>query len=301
MDVIGNSRKRNHRSPPPSSTFTRSRTQLLLHRNRSGQIRSDPVPKKKDKPHSVPVQIQEKPYSVPVPFDGNDATQRCSDLEYNSLIQDICKECCESDSDDNVLVKDLRKKAKHEDGDLACATTKDLRAKRVYSPLSSAGASSGVIGNVLSNGSAVDSGEEIAKLGFGSKSSKQNGVIGPIDGKIQPVEITDLGLSCEPQNFDRGNAESSCESPKLQVHIQIGGGNDGDCSEKINDLNEEPVLTTPPDAVNCGNIEVIGDVRKTEETLHIEGFSGIKDGRRNSSVLKSKSVRNCNVQNTFKF
>ncbi|WJX88138.1 hypothetical protein P8452_70254 [Trifolium repens] len=51
MDVIENSCKRNHRSPPPSSTFTHSRTQLPLHRNRSGQIRFDPVPKK-DKPHS---------------------------------------------------------------------------------------------------------------------------------------------------------------------------------------------------------------------------------------------------------
>ncbi|PNY06699.1 hypothetical protein L195_g003175 [Trifolium pratense] len=292
MDAIRNSRKRNHRSPPPSSTLTRSRTQLLLHRNRSGQIRSDPVP------------IQEKHYPVPVPFVGNVATQRFSDLY-------ICKEYCESDSDDNVLVKDLRKKAKHGDGDLACAKTKDLRARRVYSPLSSAGASSGVIGSALSNVSAVDSDEEIAKLGFGSESSTQNVVIEPtevpelgfgshssgkngnarvIDGKIQPAEITDLGLSCEPQNFDRGNIESSYESPKLQVHVQNGGGNGGDCSEKIDDLGEEHVLTTPPDAVICSNIEVNTDARKTEETLLTEGFSGTKDGLRNSSILKSKSV-----------
>jgi hypothetical protein len=144
---------------------------------------------------------------------------------------------------------------------------------------------------------------EVSKLGFGLPSSGENDDARVNDGKIQPVEIIDLGLSCEPQNFDRGNAESSCESPKLhlQVHIQIGGGNDGDCSEKINDLGEEPVLTTPPDAAICGNIEVNRNARKTEESLHIEGFSGIKDGRRNSSVLKSKSVRNCNVQNTFKF
>ncbi|GAU48077.1 hypothetical protein TSUD_81370 [Trifolium subterraneum] len=303
MDVIRNSRKRNHRSPPPSCTFTRSRTQLLLHRNRSGQIRPDPVPKK-DKPHSVPVpvSIQEKPY--PVPFDGNDSTQRFSDLEYNILIQDIRKEYCESDSDE-----DLRKKAKHDDGDLACATTKDLRARRVYSPLSSAGASSGVIGSALSNASAIDSDEEITELGFGSKSSTQieptevpelgfglpssgeNFDASVIDVKLQPVEITDLGLSCEPQNFDRGNTELWYESPKLQVHMQIGGGNGGDCLKKIDDLGEEPVLTTPPDAVICGNIEVNGDARKTEETLHIEGFSGIKeDGQRNSSVLKSQYV-----------
>jgi hypothetical protein len=79
--------------------------------------------------------------------------------------------------------------------------------------------------------------------------------------------------------------------------MHIGRGNDGNCSEKIDDdLGEEPVLTTPPDAAICGNIEVNRNARKTEESLHIEGFSGIKeDGQRNSSVLKSKSVSDCNA------
>nr|KYP38311.1 hypothetical protein KK1_040474 [Cajanus cajan] len=40
MDTISSSRKRNH----SYGTFTRSRSQLFLHRNRSGQLRFDPVP-----------------------------------------------------------------------------------------------------------------------------------------------------------------------------------------------------------------------------------------------------------------
>ncbi|MCI80626.1 hypothetical protein A2U01_0101897, partial [Trifolium medium] len=59
-----------------------------------------------------------------------------------------------------------------------------------------AGASSGVIGSALSNVSAVDSDEE-AKLGFGSESSTQNGV-------IEPTEIPELGFG-SPSSGENGN------------------------------------------------------------------------------------------------
>ncbi|XP_027922246.1 uncharacterized protein LOC114179935 isoform X2 [Vigna unguiculata] len=48
MDIDPSSRKRNR----ASATLTRSRSQLLLHRNRSGQLRFDPVPTD-DEPHTV--------------------------------------------------------------------------------------------------------------------------------------------------------------------------------------------------------------------------------------------------------
>ncbi|XP_058731747.1 uncharacterized protein LOC131603453 [Vicia villosa] len=303
MEVIQKSRKRNHTSQPPSSTFTRSRAQSLLHRSRSGQIRHDPV-RRKAEPHPVPVPVptQDKLYHVPVHLAGNNATQEFSESEYKSLIQDICKEYCESDSEDKDLVKDLCKKAKLDDGDLACATAKDLRMRRVYSFLSSAGACSDRIGSALSNGSVVDSDREVAELGFQSQFADNGDALD--DGRVSLTEVPVLGLTCEPRDFNRGNTESSCESPKLQVHKQIDEGNGGYCLEKIDDLGEEPVQTTPPDAVISINLEVNGDARKTEEALCVKdtplavnagensgkGFSGSKDCQLYSHVLKSKSI-----------
>ncbi|CAI8618551.1 unnamed protein product [Vicia faba] len=281
MEVIQKSRKRNHTSPPPSSTFTRSKAHSLLHRSRSGQIRHDPI-RSKAEPHPVPVPVpsQEELYHVPVHFAGNNASEKISESEYKSLVQDICKECCESDSEDKDLVKDLCKKAKVDDGDLACATAKDLRTRRVYSFLSSAGVCSDRIGSALSNESTVDSDREAAELGFESPFA-DNG-----DGRISLTEVPVLGLSCIPRDFNRGTTESSYESPKLKVKKQIDEKNDDYCLEKNDDLGEEPVQTTPPDAVISINLEVKGDARKTEE-----GFSGTKDCHQfNSHAVKSKSV-----------
>ncbi|XP_050895017.1 uncharacterized protein LOC127101605 [Lathyrus oleraceus] len=308
MEVIQKSRKRNHRSQPVSSTFTRSRSQSLLHRSRSGQIRPDPIRGKAEPctvlvPVPVPVPTQEELYHVPVHFAGNNASQEFSESEYKTLIQDICKDYCESDSEDKDLVKDLCKKAKLDDGDLACATAKDLRTRRVYSFLSSAGACSDRIGSALSNRSAVDSEREVAESEFESL-FVDNGDARVDDGRVSLTEVPVLGFSCESRDFNRGNIESSYESPKLQVHKQIDEKNGGYCLEKIDDLGEEPVQTTPPDAVISINLEVNGAARKTREALTVKdtplavnaeensgkGFFGTKDCQLNSHALKSKSV-----------
>ncbi|CAK8578448.1 unnamed protein product [Lathyrus sativus] len=306
MEVIQKSRKRNHRSPPVSSTFTRSRAQSLIHRSRSGQIRPDPIRSKANQcpvPIPVPVPTQEELYHVPVHFVGKNASQGFSDSEYKSLIQDICKECCESDSEDKDLVKDLCKKAKHDDGDLACATAKDLRMRRVYSILSSAGACSDRIGSALSNRSAVDSEGKVAESEFESLFA-DNGDARVDDGRISLTEVPVLGLSCETRDFNRGNTDTSCESPKSQVHKQNDEINDVYFLEKIDDLGDEPVLATPPEAVISINLGDNRDARKTEEALSVKdtpltvnaeensdkGFSGTKDCQLNSYALKSKSV-----------
>lgn len=222
--------------------------------------------------------------------------------------------------DDTVLLKDLRKKAKRDGGDLSLPLTKDLRARRVYSPQSSAGgaASSDLIDGAFPKESAVDSDcadLKTADLGFGSPASAENGGMCADDVTMsarieEETESPDLGLSCEDRSFDGGNTESPEESMKLEDHMKIDGENGGDCSEKIDVLGEEPVLTTPPDAIAemCGNSKDDGDVGKREEELRVkdasfagnamknsgEGFSG-KDGQKNGSVLKSKSVRACHA------
>jgi len=256
MDVIRNSRKRNVRCPrPASSTFTRSKA----HRTRSGQIRSVPVPKKK-RQYSVP--FQEEPCSVPVPVPsgGNDVTKGFSDSEFNNLIHDICNEYCESDSEDNVLVKDPCKKAKRDDADadadLPCATTKDLRARRIYSPLSGAG----------------DSNREVAELGFQLPSCAENG-----DTLVDDVRIKSTKILDEPLNFDQGITKPSDEA-----------------------LGEVSVQTTPPNDVICVDLEASRDARNVEEAdaLVVKDTSpaanvseNSSEGRKNSPVHKSKSVR----------
>jgi len=287
MDVIRNSRKRNLRSPPPaSSTFTRSKA----HRTRSGQIRSDSSSvsssrSKKKQPYSVPVQVpfQEEPYSVPVPvpvpLGGNDVTKGFSDSDFKNLIHDICNEYYESDSEDDDLVKDSFKKAKRDDADLPCATTKDLRARRIYSPLSGAGDSDREVAElgfqsppVLENGGVRTESAEIPELGFGSPSSAENGDTPLDDVRIKSTEILD-----EPLNFNQGITKLSDE-----------------------DLGKESVQTTPPNDVICVDLEASRDARNVEEadTLVVKDMSpaanvteNSSEGRKNSSVLKSKSVR----------
>lgn len=285
MDLTRNSRKRNVRSPPPASfTFTRSKA----HRTRSGQIRSgsSSVSSSRSKnkpPYSVPVQVpfQEEPVPVPVPFGGNDVSKGISDSEFKNLIHDICSEYCESDSEDSDLVKDPCKKAKRDDADsdLPCATTKDLRARRIYSPLSGACESDREVAELgfqspsfVENGGMRTESAEIPELGFESPSSAENGDTHMDDVRIKSPEILD-----EPLNFNQGITKLSDE-----------------------DLGKESVQTTPPNDVICVDLEASCDVRNVEEadTLVVKDMSpaanvaeNSSEGRKNSSVHKSKSVR----------
>ncbi|KAK7319001.1 hypothetical protein RJT34_03710 [Clitoria ternatea] len=230
MDAIRSSRKRNN----PFGTLTRSRSQLLLHRNRSGQLRSDP------------------------PARG--AATTC-------------------------------KKTKRDNDQLPCPLAKDLRARRVYSPLSSA---SDLIENALPKGSAAD-------LGLASSPSAGNCDV-KVGTKIEATESLDLGLSCEDRSFDRGIGGSLQVSSKVQDRKRIDGINGGDCSGKIDDLDVKPILTTPPDAVICGNSKNNEDDGNEEEEVRVEitlsgnaelnASKGLprKDSQRNDSALKSKSV-----------
>ncbi|TKY59935.1 hypothetical protein E2542_SST17030 [Spatholobus suberectus] len=210
MDTIGSSRKRNH----PSGTLTRSRSQLFLHRNRSGQLRFDPVP------------TQSEPYTELVGFRGTSTN---------------CK------------------KAKPDDDELPRLLTKDLRARRVYSPPQSSGYDDSDC-----------TGRKITDL------SAENG-----DPRTDATETPDLGLSCEARSFDRGNTDSSDESSKLQDRK---GKDGGDYSEKIDGLDGAPVRTTLPDAEICGGSTVNEDEGKQEVEVPV------KDSTRNDSALKSKSV-----------
>lgn len=55
--------------------------------------------------------------------------------------------------------------------------------------------------------------------------------------------------------------------------MKIDEKNVGDCSEKIDDLYEEPVQTTPPSVVICDKVEVNADARKTQEVLLVGNAS----------------------------
>lgn len=232
----------------------------------------------------------------------------------------------DDNEDDIVLIKDLRKKPKQNreavtgDGeDPSRLLIKDLRARRVYSPQSSGRACSDLIKDVFPKANDVlDSDcrdQKIADLGFEPSLSveKENSgceseglkVKGEID-RDSDVNVDDVIstriVASESPDFDQGNTELSCESNELKDHKQCDGKHGGNCSEKIEDLNEEVVLTTPPDAGICDNLEVNGDEGKRVEKVESpfagndeknagEGFCSKDDSQRNDSVLKSKSVR----------
>ncbi|XP_020204051.1 uncharacterized protein LOC109789498 isoform X2 [Cajanus cajan] len=202
MDTISSSRKRNH----SYGTFTRSRSQLFLHRNRSGQLRFDPVPTHDD---------------------------TCAELVGLRRAATSCK------------------KLKRDDGDIPRPLTKDLRARRVYSP----------------------------------PQSRHHDDSDCTDRKkmsADATETSDLGLSCEAPGFDRGNGESLEESRDLQDRR---GKNGGDCSGKIDGLDG----TTLPDAEICGGSKVNEDERKHEAEALVKDTPHT-DSKKNDSAFKSKSV-----------
>jgi hypothetical protein len=113
---------------------------------------------------------------------------------------------------------------------------------------------------------------EISELGFGSPSIAENGDTPVDDARIKSNKILD-----EPLNFDRGITKLSDE-----------------------DLGEESLQTTPPNDVIYVGLEASCDVRNVEEadTLVVKDMSpatnvaeNSSEGRKNSSVQRSKSVR----------
>ena len=176
MDTVPSSRQRSH----SSGTLTRARSQLYHHRNRSGQLRFDPVP------------------SLDEP---------CAELL--GFRRTNCK------------------KAKRDDGDLPRRLTKDLRARRVYSPPQST--NSGLIESAFPKGNA------------------------------EAIGSPDLGLFFEARGFDRGNADLFEESggdcsekfdgldgATTLPDAEICGGSNSKVNKDVEKLDAEvPVKDTP--------------------------------------------------------
>ncbi|RZB96286.1 hypothetical protein D0Y65_020189 [Glycine soja] len=176
MDTVPSSRQRSH----SSGTLTRARSQLYHHRNRSGQLRFDPVP------------------SLDEP---------CAELL--GFRRTNCK------------------KAKRDDGDLPRRLTKDLRARRVYSPPQST--NSGLIESAFPKGNA------------------------------EAIGSPDLGLFFEARGFDRGNADLFEESggdcsekfdgldgATTLPDAEICGGSNSKVNKDVGKLDAEvPVKDTP--------------------------------------------------------
>ncbi|KAL2343494.1 hypothetical protein Fmac_004779 [Flemingia macrophylla] len=205
MDAAASSRKRNR----SYGTCTRSRSQLSLHRSRSGQLRFDPAP-----------------------------THHDSYAELARLRSTATSP----------------KKPKNSDGDgkLPRPLTKDLRARRVYSPPQS---------RHCDDSDCADRKELSAEA----------------------TETPDLGLSCAVLIFDRGNTRALDERRNLQ---DPRGKNGGDCSEIIEGLDD----TTLPDAeTGCGSM-VNEDERKREAEAAFKD-TPVTDSKKNDSAFKSKSVR----------
>ncbi|KAK7359328.1 hypothetical protein VNO77_01283 [Canavalia gladiata] len=192
---------------------------------------------------------KEQPYTEPVPFHGNRIS--CNEM-------------------------------KHHDKELSSHLTKDLRVRRVYSPLQSS--ASDLIESVDSD----CTGRKIADLGFVSSLDVENS-----DVRIESTESPELRLSCEVRGLVWGNSESPDESSKWLDRKLCDGINSGDCSGKIDDLDGEFLLTAPPDAETCGNSKVNEDEMEREDEVRVkdagEGFP-LKDSQRDDSAPKRKPV-----------
>ena len=165
MDTVPRYRKRNQ----PSGTLTRTRSQLYHHRNRSGQLRFDPVP------------VQDEPYAVLLGF------RRIN-----------CK------------------KPKRHDDELPGPPTKDLRARRVYSPPQST--NPGLIESTFPKGSA------------------------------EATESPDLGLFCEARGFGGDCSEKidGLDGATTLLDVEICGGSNSKVNEDVGKLEAEvPAKDTP--------------------------------------------------------
>ncbi|KAG5155050.1 hypothetical protein JHK82_013019 [Glycine max] len=165
MDTVPRYRKRNQ----PSGTLTRTRSQLYHHRNRSGQLRFDPVP------------VQDEPYAELLGF------RRIN-----------CK------------------KPKRHDDELPRPPTKDLRARRVYSPPQST--NPGLIESTFPKGSA------------------------------EATESPDLGLFCEARGFGGDCSEKidGLDGATTLLDVEICGGSNSKVNEDVGKLEAEvPAKDTP--------------------------------------------------------
>ncbi|OIW21263.1 hypothetical protein TanjilG_31376 [Lupinus angustifolius] len=328
MDAIGISRKRKSSSssrPHPLSTpLTRSKSQIFLHRNRSGHLHYDS-------------HLRPQPY----------AGSRRSRSSLTGFGSDDRKRLSEDGGgsgnvDAVAVIEDLRKKEElklepfgegSSGEDLCCLMIKYLRLRRVYSPQSSTHACSEKISPVENSLMDSDVGDQkIGELGFGEsivevenrgdekegfkvKGNCDMNADDEISMRIVDTESPNLGLLREDLNFNKGNSETSNESRKLHDE-QCDGKNGGSCSEKVEDLDEELVVTTPPDAKIYHNSEVNGDEGKHIEEVRVEDtfFVGNAekhvgkdfcpkddDSQRNVSVLKGKyALRPCSQEKLFK-
>ncbi|MED6130803.1 hypothetical protein PIB30_003822 [Stylosanthes scabra] len=304
MEAIRTTRKRDHPSASTrSGTFTRSRSQIFLHRSRSGLLRPDPQRTRSQYQATLPPSpCRTTRIRLSESVDGNDGGDELM-----------------------VLVKDLKKKTRlgHEpsstggDSELSRALMKDLRARRVYSPPSSLGACSNtVVADVLAKGSGVDSdcaGGGIADLGFGTKASLENSGSERNGSKVEEESGNlEKAFSSEGQKKDEVNSilslilneyrsdkdsdiygdEVSESSDSEKTESQDGKRSGGISSEKIEDSREELVQTTPPDTdISEVKGKQVEDTPLPGNALKNAGEgSSEKDSRRNGSVLRSKSV-----------
>ncbi|OIW19169.1 hypothetical protein TanjilG_13951 [Lupinus angustifolius] len=237
MDPIRISRKRksssSSRSHPLSGRLTRSKSQIFLHRNRSGHLHSDS--RRRQQPYARSRRSRSR------------LTRCLTEVRQGSPENDVNNEY---DDDVMVLIKDLRKKRKGKpngedsncDGeDVSRVLIKDIRLRRIYSTQSSGGC------------------------------SDREGMV---------------DSDCGDQNVGQGIDEMVYG---LQNDQKCDGKNDENCSEKIADLSEEMVLTTPHDANVCDNSDVNGGEGKTGEEARV----GVENTEKNV-------LRPCSQENLFK-
>ncbi|KAL1323346.1 hypothetical protein AAHE18_13G009800 [Arachis hypogaea] len=321
MKAIPATRKRNHPSPSSrSDTFTRSRSQLFLHRSRSGFLRPDPQSTRSRF-------LCPDPQSTHFRYQATLPPSQCptSRIRLSESVDD------NNGGDDMVFLKDLKKKTKlrHEasstggDSELSRVLMKDLRTRRVYSPQSSVGACSSLVAaDMFANGSGVDSDSSrggMADLGSGAKpslekscsereGSKLVGENGNLEkafwseGQKKDEVNSILSLVLNEYRSDKDSnmyVDDASESSDLgKTESQDEKRSEGISSEKIEESKEELLQMIPPETEIRASTEVKGKQRKQVEDMPLAGNalknagegSCENDSRRNGSVLKSKSA-----------
>ncbi|KAJ7957273.1 Pyrroline-5-carboxylate reductase [Quillaja saponaria] len=295
---------------PLLGIFTRSKSQFLLHRNRSGRSRSDSS-------RTKILHMDFPCFQSPRKICRRDRSQKSSDDEDDLLIKDL------------VMKSKRRKESSDGDDDeLSRALIKDLRIRRVFSPKSTSGCCSKSIGKVSTKEESKEMG-----LGFNSRAQKltgshfdfsptkenghvdkddlrRNGEIGKSDKGFtsEYMDATNSFGSFKDNACDTGNKETekfqlgfSCDAHNL-VHenpdLLVTDGN--------GDLNQESVQSTPPDVEIHGNsgFTEIGEsltesVAKTVDQLQDQALNGsavesVGEGpstnKGNDSGPKTKSV-----------
>ncbi|XP_015958245.3 uncharacterized protein LOC107482312 isoform X1 [Arachis duranensis] len=307
MKAIPTTRKRGHPSPSSrSDTFTRSRSQLFLHRSRSGFLRPDPQRTRsrflRPDPQSTRSRfLRPDRQSTHSRYQATLPPSQCP----TSMIR--LSESVDGNSggdDDMVFLKDLKKKTKlrHEasstggDSELSRVLMKDLRARRVYSPQSSVGACSSLVAaDMFADGSGVDSDSSdggMANLGFEAKPSLENsgseregsklvGENGNLEkafwseGQKKDEVNSILSLVLNEYRSDKDSdiyVDNASESSDLgKTESQDEKRSEGISFEKIEESKEELLQMIPPETEISARTEVKGKQRKQVEDTPLAG------------------------------